>query len=75
MKNRCCKIAKEALIAFIQSDLPVSGLALTNIIDHFEGRVIKKNEFSLKEGNVSNDYFFWKRVVRGFSPMTESAMK
>lgn len=51
-------MAKEALIAFIQSSIPIPGSALTNIIDHFEKRIIKKNEFFLKEGKVSNDYFF-----------------
>ncbi|GAB3740308.1 Crp/Fnr family transcriptional regulator [Spirosoma lituiforme] len=51
-------MAKEALIAFIQSNIPVSGNALTTIIDHFEERTIKKNEFFLQEGKVSNDYFF-----------------
>lgn len=51
-------MAKEALIAFIQSNIAVSGPALTTIIDHFEERIIKKNEFFLKEGKVSNDYFF-----------------
>ncbi|GAB3559098.1 Crp/Fnr family transcriptional regulator [Spirosoma fluminis] len=51
-------MAKEALITFIQSDISVSGPALTHIIDHFEERIIKKNEFFLKEGKTSNDYFF-----------------
>lgn len=51
-------MAKEALIAFIQSNVPITGSALMNIVDHFEERIIKKNEFFLKEGKVSNDYFF-----------------
>jgi CRP-like cAMP-binding protein len=51
-------MAKEALIEFIQSNIPVSGQALTTIIEHFDERIIKKNEFFLKEGKVSNDYLY-----------------
>lgn len=65
-------MAKEALIAFIQSNIPVSGPALTNIIDHFSERVIKKNEFFLKEGSVSNDYFFLETgCMRAFTHDTD----
>ncbi|GAB3014237.1 Crp/Fnr family transcriptional regulator [Spirosoma pulveris] len=61
-------MAKEALITFIQSNIPIGGSALTNIIDHFDTRTIKKNEFFLKEGQISNDYFFLEEgCMRAFT--------
>jgi CRP-like cAMP-binding protein len=65
-------MAKEALIEFIQSNIPVSGQALTTIIEHFDERIIKKNEFFLKEGKVSNDYLYLEEgCLRAFTHDTD----
>lgn len=53
----------EPLLKFIQSNLPISDEILVNITDQFEERDFAKNDFFLKEGKVSNEYFF---LAEGF---------
>lgn len=53
----------EPLLKFIQSNLPISDEILVNITDQFEERHFAKNDFFLKEGKVSNEYFF---LAEGF---------
>lgn len=49
---------KELLINFIQNNLPASRKTLDEIAEHFEEKTFPKNDYFLKEGQVSNDYLF-----------------
>lgn len=49
---------KELLINFIGYNLPTSKKILFEIAEHFEERLFVKNDYFLKEGQVSNDYLF-----------------
>lgn len=65
-------MAKEALIAFIQRNIPVSGPALTTITDHFQERTLAKHDFFLREGSVSNEYLFLETgCMRAFTHDTD----
>lgn len=52
------KMNKELLINFIQNNLPSSRKTLDEIAEHFEEKTFTKNDYFLKEGQVSNDYLF-----------------
>lgn len=54
---------KKPLTDFIQNTIPASNETLTTIAAHFEEKTFLKNEYFLKEGNVSNNYFF---LAEGF---------
>lgn len=49
---------KELLINFIQNNLPTSRKTLDEIAEHFKEIAFTKNDYFLKEGQVSNDYLF-----------------
>jgi CRP-like cAMP-binding protein len=49
---------KELLINFIQNNLPTSRKTLDEIAEHFEEKTFTKNDYFLKEGQISNDYLF-----------------
>lgn len=49
---------KEPLIQFIQQHVPATEQTVTVIAAHFDERVLAKNEYLLKAGKVSNEYFF-----------------
>ncbi len=49
---------KESLINFIQNNLPTSRKTLDEIAEHFEEKFFAKNDYFLKEGQISNDYLF-----------------
>jgi CRP-like cAMP-binding protein len=49
---------KESLINFIQDNLPGSKQSIGEMIEHFDEKNFKKNDYFLKEGKVSNDYLF-----------------
>jgi len=49
---------KEPLINFIQNCLPVSKKTLSDIAEHFEEKTFAKNDYFLREGQISNDYLF-----------------
>jgi CRP-like cAMP-binding protein len=49
---------KKPLIDFIQNTIPASVETLAEITAHFDERTLLKNDYFLKEGNISNDYFF-----------------
>ncbi len=54
---------KEPLINFIQKNSPASKQILADIAKHFEEKTIFKNDYFLKEGQISNDYLI---LVDGF---------
>lgn len=54
---------KESLINFIQDNLPGSKQSIGEMIEHFDEKNFKKNDYFLKEGKVSNDYLF---LAEGF---------
>lgn len=54
---------KEPLINFIQNNLPASKQTLAGIAEHFEEITISKNDYFLKEGQISNNYLF---LAEGF---------
>ncbi|CCG53618.1 Probable cAMP-binding protein [Flavobacterium indicum GPTSA100-9 = DSM 17447] len=56
-------MSKELLINYIQNNLPTSRKTLDEIVEHFEERTFSKNDYFLKEGQISNDYFF---LANGF---------
>jgi CRP-like cAMP-binding protein len=65
-------MTKEALIAFIQSNIPISGPALAHILAHFDERVLAKNEFFLREGTISNEYLYLESgCMRAFTHDTD----
>lgn len=49
---------KELLINFIQNNLPTSRKTLDEIAAHFEEKTFTKNDYFLKESQISNDYLF-----------------
>jgi CRP-like cAMP-binding protein len=49
---------KEPLIYFIQNSLPASRKTISDIAEHFEERTFVKNDYFLREGQISNDYLF-----------------
>lgn len=49
---------KEPLINFIQNNLPTSRKTLDEISEHFKEKTFTKNDYFLKEGQISNDYLF-----------------
>ena len=49
---------KELLIQFIQQHVPATRQMVEDIAEHFEERLLAKNEYLLKAGRVSNEYFF-----------------
>ncbi|OGS70859.1 MAG: Crp/Fnr family transcriptional regulator [Flavobacteria bacterium RIFCSPLOWO2_12_FULL_35_11] len=49
---------KEPLINFVQKNSPASKQTLMDIVEHFEEKTIFKNDYLLKEGQISNDYLF-----------------
>ena len=61
-------MAKEILIAFIQQHVPASGQITAAIADHFDEKVLAKNDYLLKAGKVSNEYFFLEEgFMRAFT--------
>lgn len=54
---------KEALINFIQINLPTSRKTLDEISSHFEEKIFNKNEYFLTDGKMSNEYLF---LAEGF---------
>ena len=59
---------KEPLIQFIQQHVPATEQTVTIIAAHFDERVLAKNEYLLKAGKVSNEYFFLAEgFVRAFT--------
>jgi CRP-like cAMP-binding protein len=59
---------KKPLIDFIQNAIPASAEILAEIVLHFEERTFLKNDYFLKEGNISNDYLFLADgVMRAFT--------
>jgi CRP-like cAMP-binding protein len=59
---------KKPLIDFIQNAIPASAEILAEIVLHFEERTFLKNDYFLKEGNISNDYLFLADgVMRSFT--------
>lgn len=51
-------MTKESLINFIQNNLPASRKILDEIAEHFEEKTFLKNDYFLKEGQISNNYLF-----------------
>ncbi|GAB3642004.1 Crp/Fnr family transcriptional regulator [Spirosoma arcticum] len=49
---------KEPLIQFIQQHVPATRQTVETIAGHFDERVLAKNEYLLKAGRISNEYFF-----------------
>ena len=49
---------KSPLTDFIQNSIPASSETLNAIAAHFEEKTFLKNEYFLKEGYVSDNYFF-----------------
>lgn len=49
---------KEPLIQFIQQHVPATRQTVEMIAGHFDERLLAKNEYLLKAGRVSNEYFF-----------------
>lgn len=49
---------KELLINFIQNNFKSSRKTLGEIAEHFEEKTFTKNDYFLKEGQISNDYLF-----------------
>lgn len=49
---------KEPLIQFIKQHIPATQQTAALIAQHFSERVLSKNEYLLKAGRVSNEYFF-----------------
>lgn len=49
---------KEPLIQFIQQYVPASRPTVEHIAAHFDEQHFAKNEYLLKAGKVSNDYYF-----------------
>lgn len=59
---------KEPLIDFIKQYVPVADQTIQLIAGHFEERMLAKNEYLLKAGRVSNEYFFLAEgFVRAFT--------
>ena len=59
---------KERLIQFIQQHVPATEQTVRMIAAHFDERVLAKNEYLLKAGKVSNEYFFLAEgFVRAFT--------
>lgn len=57
-------MAKEPLIQFIQRNLPAANQAiLADIAAHFDDYALQKNDYLLRAGRVSNEYFF---LIEGF---------
>lgn len=54
---------KEPLTKFIQNNLPIENKTLNEIAEHFEEKVFLKNDFFLREGQISNEYLF---LAEGF---------
>lgn len=52
------KMNKEPLLNFIKTVLPISESVLSEIVSQFETKPFKKNDYFLKEGKISNDYYF-----------------
>ena len=49
---------KKPLVDFIQNTMPVSMEIVTEITAHFEEKAFNKNDYFLKSGNISNEYYF-----------------
>ena len=49
---------KEPLIQFIHQHIPATRQTVEMIVGHFDERVLAKNEYLLKAGRISNEYFF-----------------
>lgn len=65
-------MAKEALTAFIQRNLPLTGPALDHIVAQFNERVLARHDFFLREGTVSNEYLFLETgCMRAFTHDTD----
>lgn len=63
---------KEPLINFVQKNSPASKQTLMDIAEHFEEKTIFKNDYLLKEGQISNDYLFLANgFMRAFTFDTE----
>ena len=58
----------DAFAAYIQAAVPVSSQALAEIMAAYEPRILRKNEFLLHQGEVSNDYLFLEEgILRAFT--------
>ncbi len=51
-------MSKDTLIRFIQSCVPAVGEKVLDIVAHFEEHPLAKNDLLLKEGQVSDAYYF-----------------
>jgi len=59
---------KQALINFIQNNSPASNEILVEMANHFDEKIISRNDFFLKEGKVSNQYLFLEEgLMRAFT--------
>ena len=53
---------------YIQATVPVTSQALAEILAAYEPRILRKNEFLLHQGEVSNDYLFLEEgLLRAFT--------
>ena len=63
---------KQTLIGYFQSTNLVSFASAKEIADHFIAKEISKNDFFLKEGTISDEYFFLEHgFMRAFAFDTE----
>ena len=54
--------------AYIQATVPVTSQGLADILAAYEPRILRKNEFLLHQGEVSNDYLFLEAgLLRAFT--------
>ena len=59
---------KQPLTDFIQSTMPVPTPVVDKITAHFEEKAFNKNDYFLKAGSVSNEYYFLAEgVMRAFT--------
>jgi len=61
-------MSKQALMNFIQNNSPASKEIVFEIANHFDEKIISRNDFFLKEGKVSNQYLFLEEgLMRAFT--------
>lgn len=65
-------MTKENLTAFFKNSNLVSSAVAAEIADHFEFKIIPKNQFLLLAGKISDEYLFLdKGYMRAFAHDTE----
>jgi CRP-like cAMP-binding protein len=65
-------MSKEKLIEFFRNENLIPPLIRTEIADHFNSRIIPKNQFLLIEGKISDDYLFLEKgYMRAFAHDTD----